>query len=521
MRRNLQMQDCNNGESEGVNRLDSEHLLMALRKIVIPVVEDWISKVGIHSVQQVIGPVMEDSIRKVKDEIQLVVEKRLIYQDWNSMDETTTPIPREYKLKFIGEVSDPVYTGSEIEGKEGTDVKVALVDDVTEDTVDSGPESSATVEILILDAGDENFDNSIIIANNKPHFRKPVYVNLEKGICILPKNVKLGHNSAWIKHCKCRLGARVVQKFDGSRIKEASTESFTVLDKRSKLYEKHDQPSLFDDVWRLKNVGRIGARRNRFRENYISTVQEFLFLLSVDPQRLQKIFGAGHSTWKGTVDHARKCNIDDKKMYLHCSSSSECKNGVVFDVVGQLRGVLRNNRYVPIGSVAEDEKDNARKLLARAFENQKEAPAFENEKKATAFENWNEIAFFDDEASFLRNFQCISNDKNAVNSTGLDGHFVQYFENADYLNELLSGFADEDPNSFSDTLPQRRCDDGCDLIASYLSETCMVEPNSDQQCIVSRISIVGVVMTLRWWFRVKKRVAFLGDERVHKRQRHG
>lgn len=514
------MQDCSDGESTGVNGLDSEHLHKALRKTVIPIVKDWISKVGIHSVHQLIGPIMEDSFRKVKDEIQLVVEQKSIYQNWDSMDETTTPIPREYKLKFLGEVSDPVYTGNEIEGKEGTAVKVALVDDVTEDTVDSRPESSAMVEILILDAGDENFDNSIIIANNEPHFCKPVYVNLEKGIGILRKNVKLGHNSAWIKGCKCRLGARIVQKFDGSRIKEASTKSFTVLDKRSILYKKCNQPSLFDDVWRLKNISRIGARRNRLRENYISTVQEFLFLLSVDPRRLQKIFGAGHSTWKGTVDHARKCDVDDKKMYLHYSSSSECKNGVVFDVVGQLKGVLRNNHYVPIERVAEDEKDNARKLLARAFENQKEAPAFENEKKATAFENWNDIASFDDEASFLHNFQCISNDKNATNSTGLDGHSGQCIEN-DFLNELPSRFADNDPNSFSDAQPQLGCDEIADLIA-HLYEPCMVELKSDQQCIVGRISIVRVVsMTLRWLVRVKKRVAFLGDERVHKRQRHG
>ncbi|CAA2983636.1 calmodulin-binding 60 A-like isoform X1 [Olea europaea subsp. europaea] len=470
---------------------------------------------------------MEDSFQKVKDEIQLVVEKKLIYQNWNSMDGTTTLIPRDYKLKFLDDVSEPVYTGREIEGKEGTDIKVALVESVTEDTIDFGPESSATVEILFLDAGVEDFNNSIIIANNKPHFRKPVYVNLEKGVGTWPKNVKLGHSSAWIKGCKCRLGARVVQKFDGSRIKEASTESFTVLDKRSKLYKKHDQPSLFDEVWRLKNIGKNGARHKYLQKSNISTVQQFLFLLSVDPQRLQKIFHAGPQIWKGTVDHACKCDIDDKKLYLHYSSTSECKDGVVFDVVGQLKGILHNNHYVPIESVAQAEKEDARKLLACAFENQNgagapaPASASENEKKASAFDNWNDMVSFDDEASFLRSLPGISIDKNATNSTGLDGHFGQYLGNADYLNELPSWFADRGANSFSDPLPPWGFDDGYDIMASYPSETCMVESNSDQQSIVSRISIVGVVMTLRWWFRAKKRVAFPGDGRVQKRQRHG
>ncbi|CAI9757477.1 unnamed protein product [Fraxinus pennsylvanica] len=467
MQRNLQMQDCNNGESE----LDSEHLLMALRKeaeqlvmvpwkSLIPIVEGCILKVGIHSAQQAIKPIMDDSIRKIKDEIESAVAKKLVSQKWNSTDETTTPIPRDYKLKFFDQVSDPVFTGMEIKGKEGTDIKVALVHDATEVPVDSGPESSTRVEIF-LDAGVEDLNNSSVIGNDNPHFHTPINVKLEKGIGTLPKNVKLVHKSKWIKRCNRRLGARVAQIFDGSRIKEAFTESFAVLDKRRSLYEKHRQPSLFDKVWRLKNIAKNGARHIRLRKSNISTVQQFLFLHSVDPQRLQEIFGrCNPAAWRGTVYHASKCDIDDKKVYLHYSSSSaECKNGVVFDVVGQLKGVLRNNGYVPIESVAEAEKDDARKLLANAFENREEASACEYAKKATAFENWKDIDSFDDEASLLCKFPCIFNDENPTNSTGLDGHFAQYLGNADYLNEPPC----EDPNSFSDPLPLWHFDDNYEL----------------------------------------------------------
>ncbi|CAA3002653.1 calmodulin-binding 60 A-like isoform X1 [Olea europaea subsp. europaea] len=489
MRINPQMGDCNKGESEGVNRLESDRPLMALREYSIAFVENCIRKVGIYSFVQDIKPVMDDLIRKRIDKIQLAEEKS-VSQNWNSIDKTTTPIPRVYKLKFLDKVSDPVYIGTLIKGKEGTDIKVALFDDVTEAIVDSGPESSATVEILFLDAVVEDFNNSIIIENNNPYFRKPIRVNLEKGIGILPTNIKLGHNSQWIKRCQCRLGARVEQTFDGSRIKEASTESFTVLDRRSKLYKKHEQPSPSDKVWRLTNISKNGARHNRLRENNISTVQEFLSLLSVDPQRLQKIFRAGPRIWEDTVDHARKC-----------SSSSECKNRVVFDV-GQQKGALPNDSCVPIDSVADAEMDDAWKSPSPAFENQSEAPAFENlnimasfngetsslhnfpstsnDKNATnstglnghlgqyleneeisneqtfespdngsnSLENSNNMASFNEEDSFQPNLLCTSNDENAANSTGLDGHSGQYVENAEISNEQIFDFLDNSPNSF-------------------------------------------------------------------------
>ncbi|CAA3012390.1 Hypothetical predicted protein [Olea europaea subsp. europaea] len=68
---------------------------------------------------------MDDSIRKINDEIQSAVEKLVsrIGEDLND---------------------DPDYTGREIKGKGSTDIKIALVDNVTEDPVDSGLESSRT-----------------------------------------------------------------------------------------------------------------------------------------------------------------------------------------------------------------------------------------------------------------------------------------------------------------------------------------------------------------------------------------
>ncbi|KAL2515803.1 calmodulin-binding protein 60 A-like [Forsythia ovata] len=90
-------------------------------------------------------------------------------------------------------------------------------------------------------------------------------------------------------------------------------------------------------------------------------------------------------------------------MRVYCSSSSESINGVVFDVLVHLKGVLRYNRFVPIEYANEAEKAEAKKLLASAFENQKD------------------ITLYKDETSLLHKYPCILNEGNATNSSGLDG----------------------------------------------------------------------------------------------------
>ncbi|CAI9753916.1 unnamed protein product [Fraxinus pennsylvanica] len=552
MRLDLQKEGPNNGESEQGNSSDDEQIVMTSRKMMKKEVEVMV----IHTVQQVIRPIAEDMIRKVvKEEIQLAQEKFLTGQNQNSLDKTITSRPRNLELKFLDEVSDPVLTGKEIKGKERTHIQVSLVDNVTGLLVVSGPEASARVEILVLEAGPndnalngslKDFNNSIIRENDKtkPHFPKPVYICLEKGIGVL-SNVKLAHDSHWMKNCKCRLGARLVDTFDGCTVKEAWTKSFMVQDSRRKLYEKHHPPSLSDPVWRLDNIGKDGAPCKRLDKANISTVREFLFLLSVDPQRLQKILGTGSKTWNTTVDHARQCIIDDRRIYFY-NSSTEYKNGVVFDTVGQLKGVLRNYQFVPIESAYEAEKAEAQELLASAFENRMD------------------IISFDDETSFLHQFPCIFND-NVTNSSGLysldvldcncsiieniDRHDPTQpdtsslgtgpsiihsnischigslsSDNVEYSCELPLGASGQSPScSMSDFNPLWDIF-GDSLISSnnnQLPEIPRVESHSDQQSTAGSIGFVGAVITLQWLFRVRKKAASLGDSQVRKRQRHG
>lgn len=53
--------------------------------------------------------------------------------------------------------------------------------------------------------------------------------------------------------------------------------------------------------------------------------------------------------------HARTCKIDDKKMYSH-QSSTEPHMGVIYDSVGELKGVIDESHFVPIDNLSADEK---------------------------------------------------------------------------------------------------------------------------------------------------------------------
>lgn len=153
-------------------------------------------------------------------------------------------MPKEMilQLKFLVEVSDTIQTGKEIKGINDECLQLALVD-ATGHIVNCGPESSARVEILLLDANEyddenqltrENFERRIIREGDKkkPHFTRSVHIHLVKGVGVLT-GVKLGHDSDWTKNCNCRLGARIVQNFSGVDVCETWTAPFKVVDCRS------------------------------------------------------------------------------------------------------------------------------------------------------------------------------------------------------------------------------------------------------------------------------------------------
>ncbi|KAL6997219.1 hypothetical protein U1Q18_007341 [Sarracenia purpurea var. burkii] len=297
---------------------------------------------------------------------------------------------RSLLLQFLPKISLPIFTGSRIEGEDCNTLKVALVDALTGHVVYCGPESSAKVEIVVLE-GDfdgeergnwtvEEFRNNIIREREgkKPILNGDVLLSLKEGIGLV-EEISFTDNSSWTRSRKFRLGARVVDNFDGIRIIEAKTESFIVRDHRGELYKKHHPPSLHDEVWRLEKIGKDGAFHKRLSREKVNTVRDFLTLLFLDPTRLKNILGTGMSAkmWEVTVDHAQTC-ILGPKLYLYCLGSQP-KTGVVFNVVGQVMGVLSECQYAPIDKLSETEKAEAHNLVFAAFKHWEDVVSFDDE----------------------------------------------------------------------------------------------------------------------------------------------
>ncbi|KAF4356144.1 hypothetical protein F8388_012294 [Cannabis sativa] len=91
----------------------------------------------------------------------------------NGVKEMHSTVAKSLKLRFLNNITLPVFTGARIEGEEGFPLQVALVDCFTGQIIYSGPESTAKVEVVVLegdfdgDEGDnwtvEEFKNNIII----------------------------------------------------------------------------------------------------------------------------------------------------------------------------------------------------------------------------------------------------------------------------------------------------------------------------------------------------------------------
>ncbi|MCD9559230.1 hypothetical protein HAX54_017087 [Datura stramonium] len=362
----------------------------SLRSVIMEVV-------NMRRVQHFMEPVLEPLIRRVvKEEVELALRKYMTTMKRNCGKDVYACELRSLKLKFLDLISPPVFTGTRIEGEESS-LKVALIDALTGKVVSSGPESCAKVEIVVLegdfdsDDGDnwtaEEFKNNIVREREgkKPLLTGDTFLYLKEGIGWV-SDISFTDNSSWTRSRKFRLGARLVDSFEGISVREAKTESFIVRDHRGELYKKHHPPSLSDEVWRLEKIGKDGAFHRRLSKERVNTVKDFLTLLYLDPTRLRNVLGTGMSTkmWEVTVEHARTCLLD-KKMYLYYPSISVPKTGVVFNIVGQVMGLLPDSQFVTGDKLSETQKDDARNLVICAFRHWEEVVSFEDE---TSLMDW-------------------------------------------------------------------------------------------------------------------------------------
>ncbi|KAF8399323.1 hypothetical protein HHK36_015188 [Tetracentron sinense] len=336
---------------------------------------------------------LEPLLRKVvKEEVEVALSKHLASMMRNYRDQIHPSTSRSLQLQFTNRLSLPVFTGARIEGEECSNIKVALVDALTGKVVHSRPGSLAKVEIVVLEGdfeGDEEdnwtleeFKNNIVREREgkRPLLTGDSFLNLIEGTGAVG-DLFFTDNSSWTRSRKFRLGARVVDcNNDGIRVREAKTEPFIVKDHRGELYKKHYPPCLTDDVWRLEKIGKDGAFHKRLMRENINTVKDFLTVLCTDTPRLRNILGTGMSNkmWEVTVEHARTCSLD-KRMYLYRPLSSQRRMGVVFDVIGQVLGLLAECQYVPNDELSGTEKEDAQKLVKAAYEHWEEVVSYDDE----------------------------------------------------------------------------------------------------------------------------------------------
>ncbi|THF95103.1 hypothetical protein TEA_016969 [Camellia sinensis var. sinensis] len=296
----------------------------------------------------------EDDVSSLKK----VVEVMVIQRVHHVIEPLMEHLLRKAAKVVIESVVDKVLTRRRL----FTCLKVALVDGLTGEVVNSGLEALAKVEIVVLrgdfddDEGQdwtlEEFNRNIVRERegNKPLLSGNACLNLREGIGFVGE-ISFTHTSIWMNNCKFRLGARILDNFNGTRVIEAKTEPFIIKDRRGKLYKKLDSPSLSDAVWRLKNIGRRGAVPKRLSDGNIKT--------TLGTHMSDKML-------KETVDHALTNKLDD--WYSYYSGSSQQKFGVVFNVGGQVLGILSECRYVPVEKLSATQKVDAHKLVVSAFE---------------------------------------------------------------------------------------------------------------------------------------------------------
>ncbi|PON55968.1 Calmodulin-binding protein [Parasponia andersonii] len=290
------------------------------------------------------------------------------------------PDGRNLQLHFRSRLSLPLFTGGKVEGEQGAAIHIVLVDGNTGHLVTSGPEASVKLDIVVLE-GDfnneddegwtqEEFESHVVKEREgkRPLLTGDLQVTLKEGVGTLG-DLTFTDNSSWIRSRKFRLGLKVASGFcEGVRVREAKTEAFTVKDHRGELYKKHYPPALNDEVWRLEKIGKDGSFHKRLNKAGIITVEDFLRLVVRDSQKLRNILGSGMSNkmWEALLEHSKTCALSGK---LYVYYPEDTRNGVVFNNIYELFGLIAGEQYYSADSLSESQKIYVDTLVKKAYDN--------------------------------------------------------------------------------------------------------------------------------------------------------
>jgi hypothetical protein len=86
------------------------------------------------------------------------------------------------------------------------------------------------------------------------------------------------------------------------------------------VYKKHYPPALSDEVWRLDKIGKDGAFHKRLNLAGIQTVEDFLRLVVMDPQRLRNVIST--TLLLAVFDNPVCCAVLDDSQSTNCTKYS-------------------------------------------------------------------------------------------------------------------------------------------------------------------------------------------------------
>lgn len=287
-----------------------------------------------------------------------------------------------YQLMFLNGLK-PVYTMMKLEAKDGSALKVAIVENLDNDQtriVRFGHLSSVRVEVVVLHGNfnakseecwtPEEFDKHIVCGREKSAklLNGDLTLKLSGGEAFLD-NANFTDNSSFTSTKKFRLGLRLVNA-SGERVLEGITEPFRVKERRVEGFEKHYPPLLGDEVWRLEKIARNGAYHQALSNSGIETVQELLQSYIKNEEMLKQTFTKmSQAAWKAIIGHAMTCEVGDD---LYLCEIKENNMGLFFDAILRLVGVKFGDRYKPLDQLHQVEKNVVQTLKQVAYENMKD-----------------------------------------------------------------------------------------------------------------------------------------------------
>lgn len=321
-----------------------------------------------EEVQQAFLPVLQPSLRP-------------------SFHQAGTSGVRSLQLSFVNKLSSKIFTNNTIRAEDGTPIEIKLFDTSSRTTVKSGQLSSIKIRIVVLN-GDFPFDeeedwseqefNAKVLQERegkRPLLCGDATVTLKEGVGSIG-DIYFTDNSSWMRSRKFRLGAIVQKPHTEVGIREGRSEPFMVKDHRGETNQKHFPPSLSDEVWRLRTVGKDGAFHQRLASHKITTVGDLLRKYVINQTELRKIFGRiSDGTWEAIIGHAMTCNKDDEMKYIYqIAGESVC---LLFNSIYQVvAATFDGQEYCPLDSLNYYQKQLVETLKQHAYENENDIVPF-------------------------------------------------------------------------------------------------------------------------------------------------